>query len=192
VLIFDAQSGVEEITNALPHISLDQREVNREIYSWRHAHGPERHVKCDKPVYDQENYFLAKRSSQYVRYNGFGTIKKSKWILIPRVKENFIDLIKNLHCQPCFYQDTIFYKGQPVGDVDLGFVIKGDLFIFEIKKSSKRTPRGNAQAKLNLYHLQLMNAGMRIHSFVVRGDVIAHIVSNCTPTRKQLRSGLFS
>lgn len=188
---YDIQGGVEEAVREFENITLDQREISREMYEWRHAVPDERSEKCDKPVYDKEKYYLAKRCQNYVRWNGFGNIPMSKWILIPRSKSNFIDLIKNLRAQPAFYQDVIYYQGENVGDVDLGFIIKGDLFIFEIKKSPKRTPRGNAQAKLNLYHLQMMNAGMRIHSFVVRGDIVTHICSNCSPTRKQMRTGLF-
>jgi hypothetical protein len=180
----ECQSGHEDI-------ELDQREVSREIVTWRNSHLVERDPNSDKPFYDDERYFCIKRSHAFNHFNGFDLSANSKWILIPRVKANFIDLIKSLHAKPAFYQDEIFFKGELVGDIDLGFVIKGDLFIFEIKKSPKRTPRGNAQAKLNLFHLQMMNAGKRIHSFVVRDDIISHIASNCTPTKKQLKMGIF-
>lgn len=186
-----AQSGVEQLTQSFENIELDQREVNRQTYEWRHENQPPVSSKNDRPTFDADAYYCTKRSALHLRYSGFSDEPKSKYILIPKSKKNFIDLIKLLKTRPAFYQDRIYLRGEDVGDVDLGFVIHGDLFIFEIKRSLRRTPRGNAQAKLNLYHLQMMNGGMRIHSFTMRGHVISHIASNCKPTRKQLKLGIF-
>lgn len=191
-LVMEVQSGIEE----------DIKEINRQLYATKIENekkdekSPKYHGKSDLPNVDREKYMVTRRSPFCDCIAGTPVVwKKDKYIIIPRTKSNFIDLIKNLRIRPCFYQDPIYQNGVLRGDIDLGFPISGgDLMIFEIKQTFTRRNGCSAskQARLNLIYLSQANPNRRIHAFTLRGDKITYVASNCNLTRKQQKMDLFN
>jgi hypothetical protein len=163
-------------------------------YEWR-AQNKDTEAKAkesDRPLIDTDKFYIVRRSRAWRRMAGHTIQESDKWLIISRKKDNYIDLIHEIGVKPCFYEDNIYFQDQLVGDIDLGFLLKEDLFIFELKKGRKRSPYANAQAKLMLFHMAQLNPGRRIHSFTVRGDIITHVWSNCELTKRQRKMKFFT